>query len=195
MVKPGYRQIHLLNFSCVEKQGEFWHEGEKRMLKNPKKPNFHHPYLVHFSVFDYLLKACPWNVCAAPWRLWDKFSETFYSPSLQRRQKPKTGIFQELLQTVWKFSRELWCKGWFSHMDIWAVLHGCLIPVLTCIKSTVVPFQTTAPRTITFPPCITTKSALLPKDWDGPQHSVTDAFWHVNSCLLGKDWSTIPLTF
>lgn len=43
MFKPGYRQIHLLNFSGVGKQGEFWHEGEKRILKPPKIPNYHCP--------------------------------------------------------------------------------------------------------------------------------------------------------
>lgn len=57
MFKPGYRQIHLLNFSGVGKPGEFWHEGEKRILKPPKIPNYHCPFMVPASVFDHSLNA------------------------------------------------------------------------------------------------------------------------------------------
>lgn len=149
--------------------------------------------MAHSSVFDCLMNACPCNVCGAPWRLWDKFSKTFYFPYLQRRQKPQTSIFQELLKIVWKFNRELWCEGWFSSVDIWAVPHGCLLcQCWSALKALCCLSRQLLPEHHILPPWITAKSALLPKDWDGPRHSMTGVFRLVNSCLLGKDWATIP---
>lgn len=171
----------------------------RKGYQNPPNLYYHYPYVVHASVFDYSLNACSCNVCGRSWRLWDDFLKTFYSLYPQRRQKPvfsnfsKMSIFQ-LLQTVWKFDRELWCKVWFACKDIWAVPRGYLLnqcwpelKALWCLSRQLLPEHHI------LPPCITIKSVLLPKDWDGPQHSVTDAFRLVNNCLLGKDWSTIPL--
>lgn len=123
------------------------------------KKTYHHPWTVHSScvwlLVEFMSMQCLW--C----RLWDKFSKTYFSTYLQRRQKPKTSIFQEHLQAVWKFTREpsfqILYLG-FGTLQRLVSLYGdlshatwlSLIPLQTCTKSSVVPSQTTAPRTITY---------------------------------------------
>lgn len=101
MVKPGCRQIHLLNFSDDGNQRELLNEGEKRIIKTPKL-QINIILMRSILTWSMPLTTCWMHVHAKfvvhPEGYETNFLKLFTLFIYKKRQKPKISVFQ-LLQT------------------------------------------------------------------------------------------------